>query len=861
MNQKRRETRRERSARLAESTKPPDQSMANESGEQRYLTVIGVAIILFCTVIIYGQTIKVPAIDYEDTFYLVRSAYVHVSPAFSRLDAVWSEPYFANFHPITTTTWLVDRALADSAKPFDSFPFRVTHLLYAAVGASLVILLYRRLGIPAMLATLGAVVYAVHPIHTEVIAWLSARKDLVSLIFILLSFLAWLWARAAATAGEWRRRYSLAIVLALLAVLSKPVAVILPPLFIAYEFCSGPHLGLFGGNWSARARDPLLRRTLTLTAIFLVVGGGSTAVFRPLLARDATHGGWLIFVPIALLLLMLAIGPGAANMTAFREGNLAGIRVIGPPFAVLSVVFGAGSAWTLWAQHQVGAVKGSAALLPTLNLTFDAMLAYTEKAFVPLNMSASYTWSEYPNISVRGLLGAALICAILWIAMRLAGSPDRNWRLIAFGILWYLIALLPVLNLVPTSTKMADRYQFVPTVGSILVLLGVVAPLFSASRRNQAAVGSALLLIVAGYAAWSYHRGEVWCGKTTQWNEVPQPDLSLWTAAVDVNPDDTLALTNLGLAYLRLIPPQAERALEHLNHALQVGEANQSKVAGEGRIDLSPVYEGLADAYFARASELVAGQMGSDPWQQKKTAYGSAAKFYRLALQTPSGFASDEARALSRLAESDEGQALLDAQEIAAAPPNQRESLARERDELRRESESSIQQAREILISGNVSSLDSNYQVVILDLGNIIFGREVGATDEEKSRYYQEALSRYQEAATLLPDDPRPFLYQGLCYERLTAIAKTPEEKQREFALGEAILRRTLTLSLDSPDYTQALPYRELAVLYTHMNDYRSALDALKKAQQANPSGADSASLERDIRSIEEYLAAQGARK
>jgi hypothetical protein len=861
MNQGRRQTRRERSARRTEQTKLPDQSTANEIGEQSFLTVTGVAIILFCTGIIYGQTIKVPAIDYEDPFYLVRSPYVHVSPAFSRLGAVWTEPYFANFHPATTTTWLVDRALADKTKAFDSLPFRVTHLVYAAVGAWLVILLYRRLGIPAMLAALGAVVYAVHPIHTEVVAWLSARKDLVSLIFILLSFLAWLWARAAATAGEWRMRYSLAIVLTLLAVLSKPIAVILPPLFVAYEFCSGPHLGLLSGNWNARSRDPLLRRTVKLTAIFLVVGGGSTVVFRPFLARDATHGGWLIFVPIGLVLLMLAVAPEPADMAAFREGSLAGIRVIGPPLAVLSVVFGAGSAWTFWAQQQVGAIKSSAALLPTLNLTLDAMLAYAGKTLLPLHMSASYTWSEYPNLSVRGLLGAVLICAVVWIALRLSGSPDRNRRLIAFGIFWYLIALLPVSNLVATSTKMADRYLFVPTVGSTLVLLGLVAPLFSVSRRNQAAVSSALLLMVAGYSAWSYNRTEVWCGKTTQWNGVPQPDLSLWAAAVKVNPNDTLALTNLGLAYLRLMPPEAQKALEHLNHALQVGEANQSKVAGEGRIDLSPVYEGLADAYFAQASEVVVGQMGSDPWQKKKAGYGNAAKFYSLALQTPSGFASDEARVLSRLAESNEGQAVLDAQELAAAPDEQRESLVRERDELRRESENSMLQARGLLVSGNVSSLDSNYQMVMLDFGNIIFGREVGATDEEKVRYYQEALSRYQEAATFLPEDPRPLLYQGLCYERLTAIAKTPEVKQREFALGEATLRRTLTLSLDSPDYSQALPYRELAVLYTHMNDYRSALDALKKAQQANPSATDSASLERDIRSIEEYLAAQSARK
>jgi protein O-mannosyl-transferase len=167
-----------------------------------------------------------------------------VSAAFSSLSAVWTEPYFANFHPVTTITWLVDRALADKSKPFDGRPFRITHLIYAALGTSLLIPLYRRLGIPSILAVLGALLYAVHPIHTEVVAWLSARKDLILLIFMPLSFLAWLWARAAATPNQWRGRHTVAILLVLLAVLSKPIAVIMPALFVAYEFCSGRHASI-----------------------------------------------------------------------------------------------------------------------------------------------------------------------------------------------------------------------------------------------------------------------------------------------------------------------------------------------------------------------------------------------------------------------------------------------------------------------------------------------------------------------------------------------------------------------------------------------------------------------------------------
>ena len=77
-------------------------------GEQlRYLPVFGMALIVLGTILIYAQTIRVPAIDYEDSYYLLRNPYVNVAAPFSRLGEVWNEPYFANFHPVTTATWLI----------------------------------------------------------------------------------------------------------------------------------------------------------------------------------------------------------------------------------------------------------------------------------------------------------------------------------------------------------------------------------------------------------------------------------------------------------------------------------------------------------------------------------------------------------------------------------------------------------------------------------------------------------------------------------------------------------------------------------------------------------------------------------
>ena len=62
-----------------------------------------------------------------------------------------------------------------------------------------------------------------------------------------------------------------------------------------------------------------------------------------------------------------------------------------------------------------------------------------------------------------------------------------------------------------------------------------------------------------------------------------------------------------GSAYLRLSPPEADKALTHLNHALQVSEASQRRIAGDKRLhSLTPVYEASGDGYYARASQLSA---------------------------------------------------------------------------------------------------------------------------------------------------------------------------------------------------------------------------------------------------------------
>ena len=96
---RRRKFREERAIELTKTFKPAEKNAGVSrwpGAEWRFATVIGIALIVAFTLGIYVQTVRVPPIDYEDSYYLLHNPYVNLTSAFARLGAVWNEPYFAN---------------------------------------------------------------------------------------------------------------------------------------------------------------------------------------------------------------------------------------------------------------------------------------------------------------------------------------------------------------------------------------------------------------------------------------------------------------------------------------------------------------------------------------------------------------------------------------------------------------------------------------------------------------------------------------------------------------------------------------------------------------------------------------------
>jgi hypothetical protein len=128
----------------------------------------------------------------------------------------------------------------------------------------------------------------------------------------------------------------------------------------------------------------------------------------------------------------------------------------------------------------------------------------------------------------------AFVAVIVW--------TYRRARLFSFGLLTFLVILVPTSSIVPIKDAMAERRMYVPIIGLILASIWVV-DYFRPRLQILRDVGTlritlGLILVVA--TALSFERNKVWSSDTL-----------VWMDAVNKNPSNSRAHMGLGTAYLR----------------------------------------------------------------------------------------------------------------------------------------------------------------------------------------------------------------------------------------------------------------------------------------------------------------------
>ncbi len=164
--------------------------------------------------------------------------------------------------------------------------------------------------------------------------------------------------------------------------------------------------------------------------------------------------------------------------------------------------------------------------------------------FLPTELSADTDWSVVSSwLSTPAVAGYVFLAAVIAAAWR--ASRSAEWRPVAFGLAWFVLAFLPG-ALMPVAEVTNDHRMYLPFAGLALAaasaakaLLTRRSPELSPSSRwvRGAAVVAGLVFAVSGYAA--YQRNEIW-----------RTEESLWRDTIAKSPRNGRALMNYGLALM-----------------------------------------------------------------------------------------------------------------------------------------------------------------------------------------------------------------------------------------------------------------------------------------------------------------------
>jgi len=172
------------------------------------------------------------------------------------------------------------------------------------------------------------------------------------------------------------------------------------------------------------------------------------------------------------------------------------------------------------------------------------ILRYFTTFFLPFGLSADTDWKPLATIAdVRFVAGSLFVAALLGIAF--VAARKVRLRPISFGILWFLITLLPT-SLIPLAEVTNDHRVFLPYVGLVMAVSWTIA--LALARWKESAppdwafsrwAATGITILLAAYAYGTTQRNEVWRSEETLWRDV-----------VRKSPENGRGLMNYGLALM-----------------------------------------------------------------------------------------------------------------------------------------------------------------------------------------------------------------------------------------------------------------------------------------------------------------------
>ncbi|MFN3532937.1 MAG: tetratricopeptide repeat protein [Candidatus Brocadia sp.] len=335
------------------------------------------------------------------------------------------------------------------------------------------------------LALLTCILFAVHPVVSEVVNVISYREDLIATAFLTTSFVLYLLYQERGSA-----RISL---------------------------CSTLQNGDSGGF-------PLSGPFHT-GAVSLYAGAMATYFFALLSKESALALPALIFS--FDLLFSASIRENGHSSPVFAIYKTVS-KIIRSPFFLgyigISLVYLIIRFFIFHNPQEKIAYPEGSFFVNMLTMT-KVLGRYIANIFLPLNLNADYhvLYLKTP-LTLSFIIPFFALFSLVIIAIRLR-RKRYFYRVMIFATLWFFISVLPVLNIIPLANIMADRYLYLPILGFCL-FFSITLLQLKISIIKHSVIGSLIIF----YIVVTVNRNNVWRDEFTLWyNSSQSPSCSFTT--------------------------------------------------------------------------------------------------------------------------------------------------------------------------------------------------------------------------------------------------------------------------------------------------------------------------------------------
>ena len=359
-------------------------------------------------------------LNWDDNKYVVENATAH-GFSLAHIKAAFTNSYVGNYAPLHIISYMLDYSLWG----LNPAGYRLGNILLHAANGTLFYCLLRRMDWFRTPALFAALLFVLHPVQVESVAWISQRKNVLAMCFALLSFIGYL--RFRSTRQPEYRAYIFSLAAFALALLTKSVTVFLPVAFILHDLMI--------------RQDRNLRGIVRNIIPFLLLS--AAACVLTIITQHEARTGWHGNSPAATLFTMLPVFMNYLRMVVWPSGLSALYDpplhhslldpVVAVSFIALLILLTAATMLSarrprelFWFWFGVLAILPVSQIVPLTTMMNDRYL------YFPLvGIAALLFGSLSPIITRNDNRGRAMFCGSLFVLLVLAilsGQRNLVWK-------------------------------------------------------------------------------------------------------------------------------------------------------------------------------------------------------------------------------------------------------------------------------------------------------------------------------------------------------------------------------------------------------------------------------------------------